>query len=315
MKILVIDDEPLFCELISAELAACGFEDVHAVNSGAAAISLVREISDPFDCILLDIDMPGMDGIELCRLLRVEPSTTELPIVMVTARSEIESVDRAFAAGATDYLTKPIDRRELQGRMTMTSGMARERAARRAALARSTSTNKLSFEESFRLKIDYSSMDYLAMQNYVLKLGTMRLFNLVAMGFQVINARQLYQTLDSSDFQDTMSDVAELIAEALAFNDAIVSYVGSGFFLALVNRIPEVSVEELAAQIELKLQDMNEWYANLDQMPVLMRVGTPCSRGIVNLSSATELLDTAMQKTKESTAVIGGVFAESSEVF
>ncbi|MES0824957.1 response regulator [Ruegeria sp. SCP11] len=314
MKILVVDDEPIFCDLISVELAACGFKEVCAVNSGAAAISLVRENSSPFDCILLDIDMPGMDGIELCRLLRAEPSTTGLPIVMVTARSEVESVDKAFAAGATDYLTKPVDRRELQGRMTMASGMARERAARKAVLMQNTTTNALSFEEPFRLQIDHSCMDYLALQNYVLKLGTMRLFSHIAIAFQVVNAWQLYQTLDNSEFQGTMSDVAEVIAEVLVINDAIVSYVGSGFFVALAKRIPEVSVEEISSQIEMKLQTMNDWYSNLDQMPVLMKIGTPNARGIVNFLSATEILDTALQNTRESTAVLGGYSAENSIV-
>ncbi len=313
MKILVVDDDPIFCELISAELAACGFKEVHAVNSGAAAISSVRESSNPFECILLDIDMPGMDGIELCRLLRAEPSTTGLPIVMVTARSEIESVDKAFAAGATDYLTKPIDRRELQGRMTMASGMARERAARKAVLVQNTSTNTLPFEEPFQLQIDLSCMDYLALQNYVLKLGAMRMFSYIAIAFQVINARQLYQTLDNSGFRDTMSDVAEVIAEALVINDAIVSYVGSGFFVALAKRIPEVSVEEIANQIEMKLQTLNDWYSDLDQMPVLVKIGSPGARGIVNLSAATEILDTALQNTKESTTVLGGYSPENSK--
>lgn len=305
MRILVVDDDPLFCDLMSMELAACGYTDVHIVNSGAEAIDLVREPSRLFSCALLDIDMPGMNGIELCRALRAEVNTSDIPIVMVTARSEIESVDEAFAAGATDYLTKPLNRRELQGRMTMASGIARERAARQAALLQKDDTRRLHFADTFRLEMDYSCLDYLALQNYVLKLGAMSMFSQVAIGFQVANARQLFMTLDNSTFQDSMSDIAEIIAEALIANDAILSYAGSGTFVALAKRVPEISVEDLTDQLEVKLLTLNEWYANLGQMPTLMKIGSPITRGIVNLSSATEVLETALENANASKAIVG----------
>ncbi|MES0862537.1 response regulator [Ruegeria sp. SCPT10] len=312
MKILIVDDEPLFCELLKAELSACGHTNVHSVNSGAEAISSIKTAETPFDCALLDIDMPGIDGIELCRLLRFEPLTADIPLVMVTARSEVESVDKAFAAGATDYLTKPIDRRDLRGRMTMASAMARERVARKTTLANNKKTEQFPFEEACRLEAEYACIDYLALQNYVLKLGSMRMFNHVAIGFQVANARELFLTLDNSAFRETMSDIAEVIVEATMSGNPITSYAGSGFFVVLFDRHSATCPERLADQIEQRLQILNGWYAQLGQLPVRIKIGAPISRGLVSLRSPVEILEKALINTKKPITTLGGLQEEDA---
>ncbi|KIC45960.1 hypothetical protein RA28_09935 [Ruegeria sp. ANG-S4] len=307
MKILVVDDEPLFCDIMTAELSACGHKDVHTANSGADAINLVRSADIPFDCALLDIDMPGINGIELCGLLRSEPASAEIPLVMVTARSGVESVDKAFAAGATDYLTKPVNKLDLQGRMTMASAMARERAARKLALADSEKKESFRFEDACRLEVEQACMDFLALQNYVLKLGAMQMFSHVAIGFQVANARELFLTLENTAFRETMSDVAEIIIEATMSGDAIVSYAGSGYFVALLNRQSDIGFEGLTDQIEPKLQSLNGWYADLGQLPIRIKVGAPVSRGLVSFLSPEDALERALENTKDPMAVLGGL--------
>lgn len=112
VSVLVVDDEPALRKVIRASLAASGFV-VEEAGTGAAAIGVVEH--RPFDLILLDINMPGIGGIETCRLLRERAPNTG--ILMVTVRDVEEDKVRALEAGADDYVTKPFRFRELVARM------------------------------------------------------------------------------------------------------------------------------------------------------------------------------------------------------
>jgi len=108
-KILVVDDEPRNVRLLEAVLGSNGFE-VTSASSGEEVFDRVR--SDSPDLVLLDIQMRGMNGYEVCRKLRSDPATAFLPVVMITASSTEARVD-AIGAGADDFVTKPFDQNEL----------------------------------------------------------------------------------------------------------------------------------------------------------------------------------------------------------
>ena len=102
-KILIVDDTPQNIDLLSDMLA--GFDcELIVGTSGARALELAARRQP--DLILLDVMMPGMDGFEVCRRLKSDPVTAELPVVFVTARTE--DVSLGFAVGGADYVTKPI---------------------------------------------------------------------------------------------------------------------------------------------------------------------------------------------------------------
>ncbi len=107
---LVVDDEAPNRSLLEALLVQQGYEVCTAAD-GADAIAMIKE-SD-FDLLLLDLMMPKMDGIEVCRHVRSEPATALLPIIFTTSRRDRESRVRAKEAGADDFLLKPIDALEL----------------------------------------------------------------------------------------------------------------------------------------------------------------------------------------------------------
>ena len=117
MKILAVDDEPYILELMPMLARRVGFADVTTAASGHIALEALAAAVTPFDCLLLDINMPGMDGIELCRRVRAIETYRRTPIIMLTAMSERDYIDRAFDAGATDYATKPFDINELGARL------------------------------------------------------------------------------------------------------------------------------------------------------------------------------------------------------
>jgi len=113
-KILVVDDEEVLADTIAYNLEQEGYQVIIAAD-GTSALSAVR--SEHPDLIVLDIMLPGIDGLEVCRQLRREDDTAMVPIIMLTAKSdEIDKVV-GLEVGADDYVTKPFGRRELLARV------------------------------------------------------------------------------------------------------------------------------------------------------------------------------------------------------
>jgi len=136
VRILAVDDDELIRDLLVAVLASLGRDDVVLAPSGQAAIEMLKisaqQHAQPFDCIFLDINMPGMDGIEACGYIRKLPQYSHTPIIMLTAMSDRDFIDQAFTAGATDYVTKPFDMLELETRLNLAERLRDEIEQRRA---------------------------------------------------------------------------------------------------------------------------------------------------------------------------------------
>ncbi|MBN2469740.1 MAG: response regulator [Anaerolineae bacterium] len=104
-QILVVDDEIGALTLIGIMLERGGFNVIKAKDANAALAELEKAVPD---LIILDVMMPGMDGIELCRVIRSRADTKDTPVLILSARGDAESVMRGMDAGANDYLPKPI---------------------------------------------------------------------------------------------------------------------------------------------------------------------------------------------------------------
>lgn len=113
-RVLIADDDVDIRDLVAFKLTQSGHE-VIAVEDGMAALKAAR--SQPVDVALLDIRMPGMSGLDVCRELRAAPETASLPVILLTARSQEGDVETGFAAGADDYIIKPFSPRELSSRV------------------------------------------------------------------------------------------------------------------------------------------------------------------------------------------------------
>jgi len=112
--ILIVDDNPTNLDILQARLAAHNYEILTATD-GEAGLALAKE-KQP-DLMLLDIMMPKMDGIEVCRQLRADPSLPFMPIIMVTAKADSKDVVVGLEAGGDEYLTKPVDHAALVARV------------------------------------------------------------------------------------------------------------------------------------------------------------------------------------------------------
>ncbi len=115
--VLLVEDDPDIRHLVAYKLTKSGLVVVEAAD-GFAALDLARR--HPPDLVLLDVHMPRMSGLDVCRELRESPGTERVPIIMLTARARAEDVEKAYAAGATDYVTKPFSPRALQLRVDST---------------------------------------------------------------------------------------------------------------------------------------------------------------------------------------------------
>jgi phosphate regulon transcriptional regulator PhoB len=113
-KILIVDDEPDIVDLVSYNLKKDGFR-VTTASDGEQALHKVRK--DKFDLVVLDLMLPGIQGVELCRIIRNDSKTAATPIIMLTAKGE--EVDRVIGleGGADDYMTKPFSSKELIARI------------------------------------------------------------------------------------------------------------------------------------------------------------------------------------------------------
>ncbi len=112
--ILIVDDEPQNLHLLGELLMAD--HEVLAATSGEEAINRVQS-STPPDLILLDIMMPDMNGIQVCRKLKEDPITTDIPIIFITAMDDVKDETEGLAAGAVDYITKPFSPAILKARV------------------------------------------------------------------------------------------------------------------------------------------------------------------------------------------------------
>ncbi len=113
-KILVVDDSPLIRELIGACLAADDYKNISYAGDGVEALEHIEK--DMPDLIILDLEMPRMDGFEVCRRLREDPKTINIPILIQSGRDTAADITRAFDYGASDMVVKPVKKFEILAR-------------------------------------------------------------------------------------------------------------------------------------------------------------------------------------------------------
>ncbi|HEY5993442.1 MAG TPA: phosphate regulon transcriptional regulator PhoB [Gallionellaceae bacterium] len=113
-KILLVEDEPAIQELLAFNVRQCGYRAIQAENAEAALAQVNQELPD---LILLDWMLPGIGGIELAKRWRADPRTRDVPIIMLTARTEERDKIAGLESGADDYITKPFSPRELMARI------------------------------------------------------------------------------------------------------------------------------------------------------------------------------------------------------
>lgn len=145
LRVLVVEDEHDIAGLIKHTLERGGDMDVQTIGSGDAALKAVMERTP--DLIILDLNLPVLSGLEVCRILRSRPNTAQTPIIMLTARTSESDRVTGLDVGADDYVTKPFSLRELAARVRAVLRRGRPPAAGAATAVATTYQGKHLFAD------------------------------------------------------------------------------------------------------------------------------------------------------------------------
>ncbi len=110
VKIAVIDDDPSMVKVLRIMLTSSGYEVVEATSGTRGFMVAKRELPD---LVLLDIMMPDVDGFEVCRRLKLDPDTKNIPVIFVSAKTGLEHVEMGLSMGADGYITKPFELKDI----------------------------------------------------------------------------------------------------------------------------------------------------------------------------------------------------------
>lgn len=258
MQILAVDDDPIILELLTEFVLALGEHAITTAESGQAALELIesqREVR--FDCFLFDIQMPGMDGIELTRQVRDIARHADTPILMLTAMNDKRYIDSAFSAGATDYVTKPFEISELNARLKLIEGLVESRRVRTRKIfaTQSIPAQKPTVEllEPISIYDVENVIDYMAMENYAHQLNSNELFGSTAFAFTIRDIETFHASMTSFEFYSLVSDVAEVISDTLSGHQFLMSYAGNGTFVCITESGWRPDVIKLMDSINLAL--------------------------------------------------------------
>ncbi len=281
MKILAVDDGPFILELLPAMFEQADLNDLHTAPSGPAALDMIKAQKVPFDCLLLDVDMPEMDGIELCRRIRTVPGYEDKPILMLTAKTDSISIEKAFAAGANDYIAKPFNLKDIYNRIRVAERLlvssktikridASDLSKEGTQVAEDiTLTDKVFLANVGRLILSFS------LGNYITQLDRSELDNYQVFGVSIDDAERIFEQTSQQGFLHLLTSVAETLTDLITCPHLLMSYEGNGAFLCITRdpNLPEW--DRMEAGLQAKLDALNLLSDDLKQESISLSVGTP----------------------------------------
>ena len=306
MKVLAVDDDPMVLDLLKGSLPEAGYPDITTALSAAEAMQTIQYSVPPFDCFLLDIQMPQISGIELCDWIRNIPLYAETPILMVTAMSDKVFINQAFTAGASDYVTKPFDPLELSSRMRMAERFnEKSRDARQNGEMVQTLLNtsfrepKFNFDTPFSVHDVAGVIDRVALENFLLQLGRGGMFATNVFAFQIVNARDLYESCTPEEYYYAITDVAEAISDSLTYGESFVAHAGRGAFVCVCHGRDQVDAEDLQMTVQQAIDKMDLAYDDWREMDVQIAISPSQRMGLRSGRAAIEALNTSIDKARK----------------
>ncbi len=225
MRILAVDDDPSILEVLDATLNALEGHEVTTALSGARALRILDGDSERFDCLLVDIQMPEMNGIDLCRAVRARSAYGRVPILMLTAMSQRTYIAEAFRAGASDYITKPFDLIDLRTRLS--SALRDQRREEQAEIRRADVDSPIEVRGVSRV------LGHSEYENYVLQISQSLGSKSSVVAIKIAGIDAHFAALDADRFQAMISHVARVISKLTRQNGHVISYRGQGVFLCI----------------------------------------------------------------------------------
>ncbi|WP_375690969.1 PleD family two-component system response regulator [Pseudooceanicola sp. LIPI14-2-Ac024] len=236
MRLLIVDDEPSILELLGVALKALGTYKVKTATSAKQALQMIEGKPREFDAFLLDIQMPEMNGIDLCAEIRSNELYKNAPILMLTAMSQMSYVEKAFEAGATDYVTKPFNFEDLKQRLNTARKLKYSKASGEGDDNPSMVRSVLYHENTdFEHELDFSKVERFIgkaeFENYVRQMSLSKAPQTCAFALRVANGAEINAQTSSMDFYKTLQRVAQELVTGTHSAGSLLSYMGSGVFI------------------------------------------------------------------------------------
>jgi len=263
MRILAVDDDPFILELIPKISAKAGFSAVMPAASGHAALELLVSSDMIFDCLLLDISMPGMDGIELCRRVRQMPQYQHTPIIMLTAMRDLEHMSNAYRAGANDYATKPFDIEELGNRLRA----AQESVQARRELHRVTQqvfqphrqdsmlSHSVELPDELHLQNVRSLVDFTSLSSYLTQLSRKDVANVRLFAVTVDGVEAVYRQSSARQFVALLEDLASEAVGCFGADQTVMAYTKDATLLVATNFVNPPSALDIERRLHGNLSE------------------------------------------------------------
>lgn len=281
MKILAVDTDSFLPEQLKMVAAQGEVTDFSIALSGNIAIELLRGSDVVFDCLLLGIKQPGIDGLELCNIIRTMPGYQKTPIIMLAEVAQENLVHLSFRAGATDYINKPFDTCELQARLRTVKELvlARENAMLSGAKVKNGESNAVglhSFQQSDGIYIPGVDdlVRYATLKKYLVQLSPAGIASSQVVAIKVDRIEAIARGSEE-EFLYALTETAGAIGATFRPYSAIMSYAGNGTFLVISGKATMESSVGCEMEIQTQLDERNIEYDNGDPLDIEISIGNP----------------------------------------
>jgi len=302
MRILVVDDDDMIRQLLEIGLQLGG-HSVESADSGQQALIEIEASAKPFDCFLVDIQMPKMTGIELCAHIRTRQLYFETPIVMLTAMSEKRYIDAAFASGATDYINKPFEIEDLKTRILLAEKqITKSRELPAASQSLNLLSEQMTEDSPYQIEdaipivdVDYT-MSPQTLVNYLRQLGRWNQAHSRIFAIKVVNVSAIFSNSSGLEFGDVIADVAEVIANCLCEISGLLCYLGNGIYCCVIDSKHKEALCDLNCKLENEVYTMGLIYRNGRPVDLEFRVGESVTPNPFSKADSIEVVQEAIHK-------------------
>ena len=257
MRIFAVDDDPVILELLSGAFRQQNGYHIEFHSNAENAMEALENAEKPFDCILLDIILPGIDGIEMCQMLRRTKLHEATPILMITASTQIDLMLKAFIAGATDFITKPLNGAELGARVN-TAGLLNESLSRARQAEHSlddvTQLLKTKFIDPVALDVPRIS-EILEIENRLLRFQS-GCFGMTLINLEIPGLRGIYRAVSAPIYRKCLETVAEVAVKSFGDKNYELAYAGKGCFVGVILTRQRISTTVFTETFNAGLQQV-----------------------------------------------------------
>ncbi|KZY06399.1 MULTISPECIES: response regulator transcription factor [unclassified Sulfitobacter] len=301
MRILAVDDDHFIRELLPLVFAEAGIPSIDIAASGSEALEMIREAPKLYEFLLLDIMMPEMDGIELCQRVRRIPGYRDTPILMLTAKTDIASIEQAFAAGANDYVTKPFDVKEIANRVHVAQRLFQSAQATplldpHGVTEAAPQVPDFALEDSVRLAHTEHMVLPFSLGNYLSQLERNHLGARVVFAARIDHVGPFFASCTSHEFAIALTEVADALAEVIACPELLMAYDGNGTFLCITSQDSMPSWPEIEKSLTKVLQQSGAVYDDGRPMKITVSVGGPMPPNASRTKRVRKTFDRALDR-------------------